>query len=69
MEYEALLRERGVMKILETHGIFPTVPPIYRIVMKNPGKSAGLLRFLRKLPFPVYWHFQILFVCRVDKPE
>ncbi len=63
LEYQQLFEHAG-LTIEETLGIFPTVPPVYRFVMKNPGKSAGLLRFLRKLPFPVYWHFQVLFVCR-----
>jgi hypothetical protein len=32
--------------------------------MRYPAKSPNLLRWLRKLPFPVNWHFQVLFVCR-----
>jgi len=63
LEYEKLLTHYR-FKIVKTYGIFPTVPPIYRFVMKNPSKSAGLLKFLRKLPFPVYWHFQVLFLCK-----
>ncbi len=69
MEYESLIASCQ-MEIIERHGIFPTVPPIYRMVMKNPGKSAGLLRFLRKFPFPIDWHFQVLLACRSTKaPE
>ncbi len=63
LEYEQLFEKAG-FKIQETIGIFPTIPPIYRFVMKNPSKSAGLLRLLRKLPFPPYVHFQVIFVCR-----
>lgn len=62
-EYEQLFTDRG-FEILEHEGIFPTVPPLWRMVMRNPSKSAGLLRFLRKLPFPINWHFQVIFVCR-----
>lgn len=64
LEYEALFEKVG-FEILDRQGIFPTVPPIYRFVMRYPGKSAGLLRFLRKMPIPVNWHFQVLFVCRL----
>jgi 2-polyprenyl-3-methyl-5-hydroxy-6-metoxy-1,4-benzoquinol methylase len=62
-EYEELI-EAASLKILHTAAIFPTVPPLYRYVMRNPAKSAGLLRFLRKLPIPPYWQFQVLFVCQ-----
>ena len=62
-EYEELLNTAG-FNVTQKLGIFPTVPPIYRQVMTNPAKSAGLLSFLRKLPFPVYWNFQVLFVCK-----
>lgn len=65
LEYEAMFRKAG-FEILERQGIFPTVPPIYRFVMRHPAKSAGLLRFLRRLPFPVNWHFQVLFACRLS---
>jgi 2-polyprenyl-3-methyl-5-hydroxy-6-metoxy-1,4-benzoquinol methylase len=65
-EYQELF-ERAGFEIIDTQGIFPTVPPIYRFVMKNPGKSAGLLRVLRKLPFPINWHFQVLFLCRLNQ--
>ncbi len=63
LEYEKLFEKAG-FQIQQTVGIFPTLPPIYRFVMKNPAKSAGLLRLLRKLPFPPYVHFQVIFVCR-----
>lgn len=62
-EYESLFKTHNIT-IIERHGIFPTVPPIYRFVMRHPSKSPGLLRFLRKLPFPVDWHFQVIFVCQ-----
>jgi 2-polyprenyl-3-methyl-5-hydroxy-6-metoxy-1,4-benzoquinol methylase len=62
-EYEAMIEEVG-FKIIKRRGIFPTLPPIYRFVMRNPSKSANLLRFLRKLPIPPYWNFQVLFVCQ-----
>ena len=62
-EYLTLIESRN-FRILEKQGIFPTVPPIYRYVMKNPAKSTGLLRFLRKLPFPVAWNFQVLIVAQ-----
>jgi SAM-dependent methyltransferase len=68
LEYEELFKKIG-LEIVERQGIFPTVPPIYRFVMRNPGKSAGLLRFLRKLPFPVNWNFQVLFVCRMREKK
>ena len=63
MEYEQLIEKRG-FKVEAKYGIFPTVPPFYRMVMRYPSKSVGLLRFLRKIPFPIFWHFQVLFVCR-----
>ncbi|MBK8189840.1 MAG: class I SAM-dependent methyltransferase [Vampirovibrionales bacterium] len=63
LEYQQLIT-RHRFEILERHGIFPTVPPIYRWVMRYPARSAGLLRWLRRLPFPTYWHFQVIFVCR-----
>jgi 2-polyprenyl-3-methyl-5-hydroxy-6-metoxy-1,4-benzoquinol methylase len=63
MEYEAMF-QKAKLDIIERYGIFPTVPPIYRFVMRYPAKSPGLLKFLTKLPFPLDWHFQILFVCR-----
>lgn len=66
LEYEELFQKAG-FEIVERHGIFPTVPPIYRFVMRHPAKSPNLLRFLRKLPFPVNWNFQVLFVCRLPK--
>lgn len=62
MEYEEILSR--FFTIEECQGIFPTVPPIYRMVMRHPGRSAGLLRFLRNVPFPVDWNFQIIFACR-----
>lgn len=65
VEYAQLFRDYE-FDILETKGIFPTVPFIYPFVRKHPAKSAGLLRLLRKLPFPAYWNFQVLFVCRVS---
>ncbi len=64
LEYQELFEKVG-FKILERQGIFPTVPPIYRFVMRHPAKSPNLLRFLRKLPFPVNWNFQVLFVCQL----
>lgn len=63
LEYLELLHRHG-FKVVEKQGIFPTVPPIWRMVMRHPSKSAGLLRFLRKLPFPVNWHFQVLLACK-----
>lgn len=66
LEYQELF-ERAGFRVLERQGIFPTVPPIYRFVMRHPAKSPGLLRFLRKLPFPVNWNFQVLFVCQLEK--
>lgn len=63
LEYEQLLRYVG-FEIEHTVGIFPTVPPIYRFVRKYPAKSVKLLEVLQKLPLPVYWNFQVLFVCR-----
>lgn len=63
-EYEELFHRAG-FEIVERHGIFPTVPPIYRFVMRHPGKSPNLLRVLRKVPFPVNWNFQILFACKL----
>lgn len=63
IEYEELLRTT-YFEVVEKQGIFPTVPPLYRFVMKNPGKSAELLRHLRKWPLPVDWNFQILFASR-----
>jgi 2-polyprenyl-3-methyl-5-hydroxy-6-metoxy-1,4-benzoquinol methylase len=67
LEYQELFEKAG-FEIVTRQGIFPTIPPIYRFVMRYPAKSAGLLRFLRRLPIPVNWHFQVLFVCRL-KPE
>jgi SAM-dependent methyltransferase len=66
MEYEGLFRNAG-FEILERRGIFPTVPPIYRFVMRHPARSAGLLRLLRKLPIPADWQFQVLFLCRLPE--
>ncbi len=65
-EYEELFASVGY-EILERTGLFPTVPPIYRMVMRHPGQSANLIRQLRKVPFPVNWHFQILFACRLPQ--
>ncbi|MEM0950784.1 MAG: methyltransferase domain-containing protein [Cyanobacteria bacterium P01_H01_bin.74] len=62
-EYKKLFQEVG-LTIVQSYGIFPTVPPIYRFVMRYPSKSVQLLKMLRKLPFPIDWHFQIIFVCR-----
>lgn len=62
-EYRELFEKAGY-EILEVRGIFPTIPPLYRFVMRNPSKSVGLLRFLQRIPFPVNWNFQVLFVCR-----
>lgn len=67
MEYKQILAHTG-LTFEEIRGIFPTVPPIYRMVMRYPSKCAGLLRFFRTLPFqlfPVDWHFQTLFACRM----
>jgi len=64
IEYQEIFEKMG-LEIVERHGIFPTIPPIYRFVMRYPAKSPNLLRFLRKLPLPVGWHFQVLFVCRL----
>lgn len=66
LEYQELFEKMG-FQIQERQGIFPTVPPIYRFVMRHPAKSAGLLRTLRKVPFPVNWNFQVLFACRLNK--
>lgn len=66
LEYQELFEKAG-FKILDQRGIFPTVPPIYRFVMRHPAKSPKLLRLLRKIPFPVNWNFQILFVCTLPK--
>jgi 2-polyprenyl-3-methyl-5-hydroxy-6-metoxy-1,4-benzoquinol methylase len=66
LEYEEMFEKAG-FRIQERQGIFPTVPPIYRFVMRYPAKSAGLLRLLRKVPFPVGWNFQVLFVCKLYK--
>lgn len=68
LEYQELFQKAG-FEIVERHGIFPTVPPIYRFVMRHPAKSPNLLRFLRKLPFPVNWNFQVLFVCRLPQAQ
>ena len=65
LEYQQLFEAAG-FSIEKTLGIFPTIPPIYRFVMKNPGKSVELLRTLRKLPLPPYVHFQVLFACRLN---
>ncbi|HEY9688067.1 MAG TPA: methyltransferase domain-containing protein [Coleofasciculaceae cyanobacterium] len=62
-EYRELFEKAG-LEVLEVRGIFPTVPPLYRFVMRNPSRSVGLLRFLQRLPFPINWHFQVIFVCR-----
>lgn len=62
-EYIQLFKDHG-LEVIETQSVFPTVPPIWRFVMKNPAKSAGLLRFLRKIPFPHAWCFQVLMVCK-----
>lgn len=64
LEYQELFEAAG-FEVLEVRGIFPTVPPIYRWVMHHPARCAGLLRFLRKLPIPVNWHFQVIFVCKL----
>jgi predicted SAM-dependent methyltransferase len=64
LEYRELFENAG-FEILETQGIFPTIPPIYRWVMHHPARCAGLLRFLRKLPIPINWHFQVIFVCKL----
>lgn len=64
LEYQELFEDAG-FEILETQGIFPTIPPLYRWVMHHPGQCAGLLRFLRKLPIPINWHFQVLFACKL----
>lgn len=66
LEYQELFEKHG-FTVLEKSGIFPTVPPFYRFVMRYPAKSVNLLRILRKFPFPVNWHFQILFVCRLSQ--
>lgn len=66
LEYQELFEKAG-FEIQERQGIFPTVPPIYRFVMRYPAKSPGLLRVLRKVPFPVNWNFQVLFACRLSK--
>ena len=66
MEYEHMLGKIG-FKTVSTHGIFPTVPPIYRFVRKHPSKSAGLLRWLMHIPFPLSWHFQTILVGRIQK--
>ncbi len=66
VEYEEMFRRVG-FQIVARQGIFPTVPPIYRFVMRYPGKSPNLLRFLRKVPFPVNWNFQVLFACKLPE--
>lgn len=62
-EYLELLASHG-FEVLETFGIFPTLPVLFRYVRTHPSKCVGLLRFLRRLPFPVNWNFQVLFLCR-----
>jgi 2-polyprenyl-3-methyl-5-hydroxy-6-metoxy-1,4-benzoquinol methylase len=62
-EYRELFEKAGY-EVLEIRGIFPTVPPFYRFVMRYPSRSVGLLRFLQKIPFPANWNFQVIFVCR-----
>lgn len=64
LEYQELFEKAG-FEILDRQGIFPTIPPLYRFVMRHPAKSAGLLRTLRKFPIPVNWHFQVIFACRL----
>jgi 2-polyprenyl-3-methyl-5-hydroxy-6-metoxy-1,4-benzoquinol methylase len=68
LEYERLFQEYG-LTIVSKHGIFPTVPPLYRHVMRHPSKCANLLSWLQHLPFPTYWNFQVLFVCRYQPAE
>jgi len=63
LEMKGMLETAG-FRVAEQYGVFPTVPPIYRQVMRYPAKSVGLLRWLRKLPFPVNWCFQVIYVCQ-----
>lgn len=63
LEYQALFEEAG-FSIVERQGCFPTIPPIYRWVMRHPSRCVGLLRMLRRFPIPVNWHFQVLFLCK-----
>jgi 2-polyprenyl-3-methyl-5-hydroxy-6-metoxy-1,4-benzoquinol methylase len=63
LEFKSMLETAG-FEVVEARGVFPTVPPIYRQVMRYPAKSVGLLRFLRKIPFPVNWCFQVIYVCK-----
>lgn len=64
-EFRQILATAG-FEIVETRGVFPTIPPIYRQVMRRPAQSVELLRFLRKLPVPPDWCFQVLFVCKIQ---
>lgn len=65
-EYEELFSHAG-FELMERTGLFPTVPPFYRMVMRHPAKSANLVRLLRKVPFPINWNFQILFAYRLPE--
>jgi SAM-dependent methyltransferase len=65
-EYQELFYGVG-FEVLEQTGLFPTVPPLYRMVMRHPAQSVNLIRQLRKVPFPVNWNFQILFACRLPE--
>ena len=65
-EYEELFFHAG-FEMMERTGLFPTVPPFYRMIMRHPAKSANLVRLLRKVPFPINWNFQILFAYRLPE--
>jgi 2-polyprenyl-3-methyl-5-hydroxy-6-metoxy-1,4-benzoquinol methylase len=63
LEFKGMLETAGYT-ITDARGVFPTVPPIYRWVMRYPAKCVGLLRFLRKMPFPHNWCFQVIYTCK-----
>lgn len=63
IEFKNMIEAAGYTTV-DARGVFPTVPPIYRWVMRYPEKCVGLLRFLRKLPFPHNWCFQVIYTCK-----
>lgn len=63
IEFKGMLDTAG-FDITDARGVFPTIPPVYRWVMRYPAKCVGLLRFLRKLPFPHNWCFQVIYTCK-----
>ena len=51
-EYLQLLDETG-FRVVRRHGIFPTVPIVFRLVNRNPSRWGWAVGFLdRALPFP-----------------